>query len=232
MSGTSSKRGPYSPQIQVLLAIAALVAALAVIRGSIESRRTGELEGWAVSRGYRFEHQSAHPLPGEVADFGILHMGRSPRYGNIVTGSVGGMQFQALDYGFSFGGRGGRLQTAVVLHDPVRSWPTFVVFPRNVAAPDLAAPPQGGGTFLGDVESNPFFTNRYLLRDSDDPALARVLRSFLLGPGRPWGWRIEGRGHWLAVCRNDSRVPPGRMDELLVEMATLADSLAGVAARP
>jgi hypothetical protein len=217
----------------VLLAIAALLVALAAMRAWIESRRTSELEGWAVSSGYRFEHRSADPLPGEVADIGILHMGRSPRYTNIVTGSMGGMQFEALDYGFSFRwGRGGRLQTAVLFHDSVRSWPTFVVFPRNVAAGNRAAPPAGGGTFLGDVESNPFFTNRYLLRDHDDPALAHVLRSFLLGPGRTWGWRIEGQNHWLVVCRNDSRVPAGKMDELLVEVAAVADSLAGVAARP
>jgi hypothetical protein len=233
MSGTSSRRAGRATGIRVLLAIGALLATLAVARAWIESRRTSELQHWAAGHGYRFDHHPADPLPGEVADLGVLHMGRSPRYDNLVTGTVAGMSFEAFDYAFYFRrGRGGRVQTAVLFHDPVRVWPAFVVFPRNVAAGDLAVPPAGGGRFIGDVESNPLFTNRYLLRDHDDPTLARTLRAFLLGAGRNWGWRIEGRGHWLVVCLNGSRVPTGRMEEFLRRTAALADSLAGPGADP
>jgi hypothetical protein len=213
---------------RLLIGVLALGAALWGIRFYLDTQRTEALRRWATENGFQFVDSPDAPVFEGVPNMHLLRLGRSRNFKNLSAGMAGGLQFRIFDYAFSCGRRCGNSQTVALFHEPIRNRIEFEVRPRNVSSSKLNSPPEGGGIYIADFESNWLFSNRYLLRGTEDAALIQTIRTFVTGSGKQTQWWVEGRGEWLLLCHYDGKVGPGEMDEFVRQATAFAQALQAV----
>jgi len=114
------------------------------------------------------------------------------------------------------------------VHEPFHNRIEFEVRPRNVSFRKLDLPPEDGGIYIADFESNRLFSNRYVLRGTENAALIKAIRTFVTANGRQTQWWVEARGEWLLLCHYDGRVDPDEMDEYVRQATAFAGILEAV----
>jgi hypothetical protein len=155
-------------------------------------------------------------------DFPVFCQGRSRQFSNVLRGRLSGGDAEVLvfDHAYVTGSGKNRhthRQTAAAFRSPRLALPAFELRPENILH-------KVGGLFGYqdiDFEGSPEFSGKYLLRGKEEPAVrgifdAAVLGHFALHPG----WRVEGQGEWLVVCREGRRVSAEELRSFLDEAQT------------
>ena len=187
-----------------------------------EKQRRRALAAVAQRLGLQFQDSA----PGLTADdYRSLHLfsqGSYRIYRNILSGKPEGTHGLIIcDYQYKTGdGKNAQThrQTVALLSYPNGPLPRFELRPENVF--------HKLGSLFGyqdlDFKDSPGFSERYLLRGTDEPAVRALfglnLRQYF--ESHP-DWCVDGRGSWLAAYRHGRLVPPRSFAEFLDEVKVL-----------
>jgi hypothetical protein len=214
----------------LLLSLAALVALGAFFLWQGRRRRLAMIAA-AKQLGFAFEGDpgadamAALARLRALADVPLLSRGFRQWAANGMAGRRNGRDVRVFDFHYRHRarGRGTTALTVVLVPGAGAGLPDFVLAPENVF--------QKLGELFGgadiDFLTHPAFSERYLLRGSDEPAIRRAFRAEALETiGRERGWHVEvARGHLAAYC-GTTCISPGEVPELVDRVLRIVELLA------
>ena len=212
---------------QEILPAAIMAGAVLLVGGAVvwqyfaEKKRRAAFAEAAALLGLDFSPYDSGAALGLFIGFPFFCQGRGHSYSNLLRGRLDAKaEVLVLDYAYVTGSGKNRhtcRQSAAAFRAPRLALPAFELRPENILH-------KVGGLFGYqdiDFDASPGFSSKYLLRGKDEPAVrglfdAAVLNHFELHPG----WRVEGQGEWLVVCREGRRVAAEDLRTFLDEAKT------------
>ncbi|MDD5630268.1 MAG: hypothetical protein PHU21_14470, partial [Elusimicrobia bacterium] len=186
-----------------------LAGGAAALQYVFEKKRRQGLAEAALRLGLEFSPADPGLAREGFSDFPFFRVGHSRQFSNVLRGKLdGGAEQFVFDYSYVTGSGKNRhtyRQTVAAFRADNLGLPAFELRPENILH-------KVGGLFgYQDIDfaASPDFSGKYLLRGKEETAVrdlfdAAILNHFSLHPG----WRVEGYGDWLAVCREKRRVDP------------------------
>jgi len=190
------------PSLALLFgSIVALFVVFVVVSSRRNRARTEALGGVAQSAGLAFTPKADVAAVRAIADVPLFDRGHSKRVVNLMSGRLDGQQVAVFDYSYTVGAGKARNTTEQ----------TVVLLPSAKASlPDLQMAPENFLTRIGeaigfkdiDLESNPEFSRRYVVRGADEDAIREALspRAAPYFAGHE-GWSVEVRSGSVAIYR-------------------------------
>src|SRR5262245_40812954 len=173
-----------------------------------EKKRREALQALAGELGFEFFPQGDRDLQASLSSFHLLQQGHSKRLYNLMRGSANDLEVQIFDYTYvTGGGKNSHTwhQTVICFELPQDCLPHFSLRPESVW--------HKIGSWFGyqdiNFESHPTFSNKYLLRGSDEDAIRTLFTDDVL----EWFEETnnlsgEGSGDQLLVYRQAHRPSP------------------------
>lgn len=201
----------------ILLVVLFLVLIIGVvIAATLYSRkrareRTEHLRSVANLLGWQFGHEAPMNWIPSMEKFGLFNTGHSKSINNIMFGHSNGVKAALFDYTYVTGHGKHRTTHAqsVVYFEPLDlNLPLFSLRPENFMHKFIAA--------LGyqdiDFGNRPTFSNQYLLRGNDEPAIRSTFNDALLAfyEASP-GISTDGGGNQLFIFREGYSAPPDQI---------------------
>jgi hypothetical protein len=187
----------------------AFVGILSLVSNFFERERTKKIEELARSRGFIFRHvptAADHDLP---AGCYLTETGRNPAVSNVLeVARTDELHFVLFEYEFTVGyGKSQHTihQTIGRLRAPLLKLPFFLLFPETLFSKI--------GVMFGRTDVNfpdsPDFSDKYILRGQDEPALRAIFSPALRNALTPLDHlTIEGADDVLFIFRMGRRVKP------------------------
>ncbi|MCX5796490.1 MAG: hypothetical protein NTY77_13435 [Elusimicrobia bacterium] len=198
-----------------------LIGGAAALQYFSEKKRREAFAEAALRLGLEYQAGDPGLAREQFSDFPCFCIGHSRQFSNVLRGKLDAEAALALfDFSYVTGNGKSRhtyRQTVAGFHVPGLGLPAFELRPENILH-------KVGGLFGYqdiDFDASPEFSGKYLLRGKEEAAVRRlfdaaVLNHFALHSG----WRVEGQGEWLAVCREGRRVAPADLRNFLDETKT------------
>jgi hypothetical protein len=201
----------------IIIGIAAIVAVALYINYLVEKKRTEGMQRVAEELGFEFSPKGDGPLLTELSLFNLFTQGHSRRLYNLMRGEANNLEVDIFDYTYVTGsGKSSHTwkQTLVCFGMREASLPSFSLRPETFW--------DKIGTWFGyqniDFDTNPAFSDKYLLRGRDEEAVRALFGEDVLGFfERQPGLSIEGYGHRLIFYRQSKRVDPDNIRGFLEE---------------
>ncbi len=194
--------------------LVAVIITVSVIYGR---KRTRELTEVAQRIGFQFVGKGAGPTFPLQPRVSMLQRTRG-RFGNVMTGSSGGLQISLFDYTYPAG------KTSVTQ--------TVASFSGSQQLPPFALRPENFFDRIGDAivhndidfDSNPEFSRRYLLKSPDEAGTRRLFNPSLLTSLEQIqaNWCVEGTGPLIIVYHGGRTVSPYDLPAFLEETSMIA----------
>ncbi|NEQ29775.1 MAG: hypothetical protein F6K04_02040 [Leptolyngbya sp. SIO4C5] len=178
-------------------------------------RRRRAIEAIAPQLGLQFIGKGNQLVPSVVWSFNLFSKGRSRQVFNVLKGQANGADIFLFDYSYRIGsGKHSSTQyhTVALLCAESLDLPAFLLTPENLF--------HKIGNLFGyhdiDFDDYPLFSERYLLRGSDEARIRQIF-DYRVIPFYEKRRRIcsEGLGNALIYYRTEGRLNPDRWPELL-----------------
>ena len=208
-------------------AVLAPIAVLVLAARRHERRRREAFTRMAGELGLTHSPKFEDLLEQPIARFYLFQHGhaRSRQGASLLRGRIEDIDVLLFDYRYTTGGG----QHAATLRHAVaalgiagRRLPSFELRPENVF--------HRIGSAFGyqdiDLAAFPWFSHRYLLRGEDEAAVRRLFEAAMAKWLEPRDKLcIEGGGEWLIVYRENTRLRPERLPQLLEEAFEVSSHL-------
>jgi hypothetical protein len=214
------------PAIAWLLGIIPIVLVVVLVVSRRRAReRTEALRRVAESTGLAFEPEADVAAVRALGDSQLFARGHSKRVTNLMTGRSGGEQLAVFDYRYTVGSgqhQHTSTQTVVILPSAKPSLPDLQMAPEN----PLHKIAEVFGYQDIDLESNPEFSRRYIVRGADQAAVRAALY-----PGAAsyfadhQGWTVEVQSGNVCIYRANSRPRAEDLTAFMAEACAAARSL-------
>ena len=165
--------------IIVVMGFIGLVGFVIVLYRQYEQKRTDALNSLATSMKLDFSKISSDQLLPSLGKFPLFSQGHSRKAKNIMSGKVEEIEIKLFDYRYTTGAgkhQATHHQTLAVLGSERLDLPSFSLKPQNVF--------HNIGKAFGyqdiDFTSNPLFSDKYLLRASDENAVRLIFTPDIL----------------------------------------------------
>ncbi len=186
-----------------------------------ERERTAALKSAATMLGWQFAEVAPLNYLPNLESFALFSQGHSKQIKNLMYGESSGVKAALFDYIYTVG-HGKHSHT---------HYQTVAYFePRNLNIPSFSLRPEGllhkVITALGyqdiDFGNRPTFSNQYLLRGADEPAIRNTFNDGLLAyyEANP-GTCTDGGGNQLLIFRQGFRAPPHEAQSFVDRAAQL-----------
>jgi len=214
---------------EVLLLFAAVViviVAVVVVIGEILARkRTAALQTASQEISFSFVGNtwSQEPYAPRIGT-ALFGRGRRPRFANIMTGTMSGLQTKVFDYSYTVGSaRSSSTHTQ-----------TVAAYSQVLWLPHFELRPEGFFDRVGEAfvrldinfDSFPEFSRRYFLRGTDEDGIRKffspALITFLEQLPADEKWHVEGDLTTLVIYRSDATVSPDDLRAFLDKTAAIA----------
>ena len=185
-----------------------MIALIVMIARYYEKQRTEALQAVATSIGLTFAGAPSDSFLPSLSKFALFSHGHSKKARNLMTGIIDGIEMSIFDYRYTTGGGKNshtHHQTVLLLRSPALDLPAFSLRPEHVFH-------KIGKAFgYQDInwDTHPVFSDKYLLRSSDELAIRDVFTSDILEyyEERP-GLSTEANGGQLIFFRASKKVKP------------------------
>ncbi|MBZ0113243.1 MAG: hypothetical protein K8J08_12320 [Thermoanaerobaculia bacterium] len=212
------------PAVLIGLGLLVVVVVVVLVR-RYERRRKEELESELYGLGFSFQEKDDSLLAGELGRLPVFGRGRRGRVRNVARRERSGREVVLFDYTYTVGGgqnSSTHRQTIAAVRSQERPVPDFELRPEIVF--------HKIGEMFGyqdiDFEDSPEFSNRYVLRGTDEEAIRRLfnpqVRRALETDSK---WSIEGAGGWTIYFRHGKRIKPIDLATFLDQFRSIADFL-------
>jgi hypothetical protein len=162
----------------IILLVGALIGGLAYIIVQQQKKRTAAMQAVAERLGWRFEPKPPFATVPELERFVLFSQGHSRQTRNLMAGEKDGHRVAVFDYTYVIGaGKSQSIyrQTVVHVNAPGLNVPQFVLRPEHVF--------HKIGELFGyrdiDLDVDPDFSKRYLLRGADEDAVRTTFDSMV-----------------------------------------------------
>lgn len=216
--------------VLIIGASLAAVIALGSYLQRLDAKRTAALQMASERLGWRFEAKPEMAVIPNAAQRELFTWGRAQKVRNHMATARDGRLVAVFDYLYTTGGGKNRrtwVQTVAHVHVPGLDLPAFALRPEHVFH-------RIGGMFGYqdiDLDADPEFSRRYLLRGADEAAIRTVFEAGVLDfYHRNPGSSTEGAGADLFFWRADKRVAPEDVTALVDVALSLADRFQSAAA--
>jgi len=199
---------PICGGILFFLAFVALFVFLFIYQRKKERERTQALQAVAAQHGWNFLAEAPLNMIAGLENFTLFNSGHSKQIKNFMYGEASGIKAAVFDYFYVTGSGKSRhvhSQTVVYLEPPNLRVPYFSLRPENFMHKFISA--------LGyqdiDFGQRPAFSEQYLLRGQDEPAIRQTFNDRLLGFYETYnGTSTDAGGNQLLVFRAGYRLQP------------------------
>ena len=154
----------------IVLPVGALIGGLIYFGVQQQKKRTLAMQAAAEALGWRFEAKPAFAVVPGLERFDLFNQGHSRQTRNLMAGEKDGHRVAVFDYTYVVGaGKSQSIyrQTVLHVHAPELALPGFVLRPEHIF--------HKIGEMFGyrdiDLEVDPDFSGRYLLRGQDETAI-------------------------------------------------------------
>jgi hypothetical protein len=203
--------------IVIIVGVVAIVALVLYINYLVEKKRTEGMQRAAEELGFEFSPKGDGPLLTELSLFNLFTQGHSRRLYNLMRGEANNLEVDIFDYTYVTGsGKSSHTwsQTLVCFGMRDTNLPSFSLRPETFW--------DKIGTWFGyqniNFDTNPGFSDKYLLRGRDEPAVRALFGDGVLAYfERHPGLSVEGYGHRLMFYRQSKRVDPDNVRGFLEE---------------
>jgi carbonic anhydrase len=201
----------------LVLGVIAIIAVALYINYLKEKKRTEGMQRVAEELGFEFSPKGDGPLLTELSLFNLFTQGHSRRLYNLMRGEANNLEVDIFDYTYVTGsGKSSHTwnQTLACFGMREASLPSFSLRPETFW--------DKIGTWFGyqniNFDTNPGFSDKYLLRGRDEEAVRGLFGEEVLGFfERQPGLSVEGYGHRLIFYRQSKRVDPENIRGFLEE---------------
>lgn len=204
--------------LAIVLPLGALFGGLIYLGIQQQKKRTLAMQAAAEGLGWRFEAKPAFAVVPGLERFGLFNQGHSRQTRNLLAGEKDGHRVAVFDYTYVVGaGKSQSVfrQTVVHVHSPGLALPAFVLRPEHI----FHKIGEAFGYQDIDLEVDPDFSGRYLLRGQDEAAIRAafdpMVREFYDRNAKSC---TEGAGPDLLFWRSAKVVSPDEV-ERQVELA-------------
>lgn len=194
--------------VSFFIFVIAILIVVKVVQSRRAKERTSAMQSAATLLGWQFAAAAPMNWIPNMEQFGLFNQGHSKNIMNIMYGDRDGVKTALFDYEYVTGS--GKNRTT---HNQ-----SVVYFePRNLGLPFFSLRPEGifhklisaFGYQDIDFGNRPEFSQRYLLRGPDEPAVRSAFSDAVLGfYEMNQGSCTDGGGNQLFVFRQGYRVPP------------------------
>lgn len=209
----------------IVLPVGALIGGLIYFGIQQQKKRTLAMQAAAEGLGWRFEANPGFAIVPGLERFGLFNEGHSRQTRNLLAGEKDGHRVAVFDYTYVVGaGKSQSIfrQTVLHLHAPELALPGFVLRPEHIF--------HRIGEMFGyrdiDLEVDPDFSSRYLLRGQDEAAIRTafdpMVREFY---DRNPKSCTEAAGPDLLLWRSATAVAPDEIEPLVERGLSLAARL-------
>ncbi len=199
----------------IIAGVVILIVATILLVRHFEKKRTEALQAAAKSMMLDFSRLPEPQLLPSLSAFPLFSHGHSRKAFNVMTGLADEIRITLFDYRYTTGGGKNQHthnQTVALLESDILDAPPFSLKPQNVF--------HSIGKKFGfqdiDFDSHPIFSEKYLLRSSDEDAVREVFTPDILEyyEQRP-GLSTEAGGNRLVFFRASKKVKPDDLPEFL-----------------
>lgn len=185
--------------------IIGLVVFLIIYANKKEKERTQALQGAAAQLGWSFAPTAPLNMIAGLDRFALFTQGHSRQVKNFMYGEAKGVKAAVFDYIYVTGGgkhRHTHSQTVVYLEPGNLNLPVFALRPENFVIKMLTA----FGYQDIDFGQRPSFSNEYVLRGQDEPAIRQTFNDRVLSfyEGYP-GTSTDAGGNQILIFRAGQR---------------------------
>jgi hypothetical protein len=209
----------------LVIGIALFFVVLIVYTRRKERERTEALRRVAEAAGLAFEPTGSLGALRALGNVQLFDRGHSRAVTNLMSGRLEDQQVVAFDYRYSVGSgkhRHTTEQTVVLLPSAKPSLPDLQLAPEN---PLFKIAEMFGYQDI-DIESSPEFSQRYLLRGTDEAAIrAAVYPGATSYFAAHQGWTVEARSGSVALYRANIRAKADNVRAFIAEALSAARSL-------
>jgi hypothetical protein len=199
---------PIVGGIVFFLAIVALVVFIILYQRKKERERTQALQAVAAQHGWNFSAAAPLNMIAGLENFTLFNSGHGKEIKNFMYGDASGIKAAVFDYVYVTGSGKSRhvhAQTVVYLEPPNLRVPYFSLRPESFMHKFISA----FGYQDIDFGQRPEFSNQYLLRGQDEPAIRQTFNDRLLAFYETYGGTsTDAGGNQLLVFRADQRFEP------------------------
>jgi hypothetical protein len=208
-----------------IVAVLVIFVVIFIVGRIQQKKRIAALTTLAQTMGFNFEGTAwGDPTRASRLQTAIFNRGHGRRFTNIMSGNFAGLATSVFDYWYTTGS-GKNSHTYMQ---------TVVAFTIDVGLPVFELRPEGFFDRIGDrfthgdidLESNPEFSNRYLLRGPQEAKIRELftpsLLSFLEQISPEKKWHFEGDGQTLVLYVASSLVDSQGMREFLIATSSIA----------
>lgn len=206
-----------SPVVITLMVLAAIavVSGIVMLVRHYEKKRTEALQTSAINMGLDFSRLPNSELLPSLSNFPLFSHGHSRKAFNVMSGKIDKTEVKLFDYRYTTGaGKNQHThnQTVVLLRSEVLDLPPFSLKPQHVF--------HNIGKAFGyqdiDFDSHALFSEKYLLRSSDEEAVREVFVAEILEYFEArLGLSTEARGDQLIFFRSSKKVKPEDLPTIL-----------------
>lgn len=198
----------------IFLVLALFIGAIA-ISIVLDRKRTAAIKQLADTLGFDYcENPQAH-LPMTIWQFNLLNKGRNRKLRHLITGTQTDAKVSIGEYRYTTGSGENKSthgQTVVFIESDELHLPSFLLTPENLF--------HKVGNLFGykdiDFDSHPDFSNRYLLKGSDEDSIRTLFHDGLLNfYQRQQGVSTEGIGRLLIYYHQGRCRQPKQWTSLL-----------------
>ncbi|NQV41411.1 MAG: hypothetical protein HQ506_03570 [Candidatus Marinimicrobia bacterium] len=199
----------------IIIGSIALVALIIMLVRHFEKKRTEALRAAASEMKLEFSRLPDPQLLPSVSAFPLFSQGHSKKAFNVMRGKADEIEITLFDYRYTTGGGKNQHthnQTVVLLKSSLLDVPPFSLKPQNVF--------HKIGKAFGyqdiDFDSNPIFSEKYLLRSTDEMVVREVFTHDILKyyEQRP-GLSTEAGSGRLIFFRASKKVKPEDLPQFL-----------------
>jgi len=194
--------------ILIIGGIVAVAAAAIVVALYYAKKRTEALQAIAPSLGLSFSEKADTSFQPSLNHFHLFSRGHSKKVKNVMNGSVKEIDITIFDYRYTTGsGKNSRTrsQTVILFRSDLLQLPPFALRPENLFH-------KIGKTFgYQDInwDSHPTFSEKYLLRSTDEQACRDLFNDDILEYyDQHQGLSTEGGGDSFLFYRASKKVSP------------------------
>jgi len=206
LRSSSKSSDSFWPWMIVALVVGGI---LTLISKYFEGERTKKIEELARSHGFTFRHTPTAADSELPLGCYLTETGRNPAVSNVLeVARTDELHFVLFEYEYTVGyGKSQHTtrQTIGRLRAPLLKLPSFLLFPETLFSKI--------GVMFGRTDVNfpdsPGFSDQYILRGEDEPALRAIFSPALRNALAPLDHlTIEGADDTLFIFRTDRRVKP------------------------
>lgn len=198
----------------MFIAIAIAFISISII---LERKRAAAIQQLADTLGFAYQENPLAYLPDSIWSFALFNKGRqrTRRIKNLIQGTQNGATVSIGDYQYTSGSGKNKhtyRQTVVFIESDQLHLPSFLLTPENLF--------HKVGNLFGyhdiDFDTYPEFSNRYLLRGSDEDSIRHQFHDGILSfYQRQQGIYTEGLGNLLLYYQQQRRLAPKDWHTLL-----------------